>query len=118
MSLSLGAGIPGHILGVHFTHGTKVLYRGNVKVYQLGSRVFINVTRKSGFEYICFWQARDMSGLSIELVQGSQSLVSEFNKQILNNSLQSSLHSCISLRFQDSCYLDGKLPFEIHSNCS
>ena len=49
-------------------------------MYQLGTRMFINVTRKSGFEYICFWKARDMSGLSIELVQGSQSLVREFNK--------------------------------------
>ena len=49
-------------------------------MYQLGTRMFINVIRKSGFEYICFWKARDMSGLSIELVQGSQSLVREFNK--------------------------------------
>lgn len=78
------------MLEVHFTNGVKVQYQGNVKVYQLGSRMFINVTRKSGFEYICFWKARGVSGLSIELVQGSQSLVSEFNKQILKNSLQSS----------------------------
>lgn len=91
--------------------GTKVLYRGNVKVYQLGSRMFINVTRKKCFEYICFLAGQGYVWLIYRAGTGSQSLVSEFNKQILNTP-SVLLHSCISLRFQDSCYLDGKLPFD------
>lgn len=116
MCLFLDPGMTGHIFGVHFAYGTKVISQGveEVQVHWLGSRWWCTCSSEKWFwayflleSRLCIWP--------IDSPWHSRSFVNEFDKWILPNGFQFSWHSCVSLRGQGSDEWDGKLLPEIQS---